>query len=314
MKRHTSILLLLLPLLSNCSNEGTPFPESEERELKLFDVETVEGTASKAAVTSISSVNLYVTRQDNHEAFSAGTYTYTLSGGAWGCDNAPELNETTVQVYGHYPAFVQPVTNNTSGNHTVPVTIKATDNFAGSNQNDYLYADQGTPVTASQSNRAISLRMKHALAKVSFLIGKSSTVSETLTLTQIEILSATNRLQTGDNGSMRLKDGELNGLVATSSLTLTGNTSLVLSPSQPNVTCLVAPLSATEPVLSFRLTVIIGTQMRTLSFVTKATSALWTAGNHYVYKITVDKMGGSLEGVQIYDWKNDANQNTSIGI
>ncbi|KAA4736623.1 fimbrillin family protein, partial [Bacteroides fragilis] len=33
-----------------------------------------------------------------------------------------------------------------------------------------------------------------------------------------------------------------------------------------------------------------------------------------VYLITVDKMGGKLSSVQIEDWKNDANQNTSIGI
>ena len=44
------------------------------------------------------------------------------------------------------------------------------------------------------------------------------------------------------------------------------------------------------------------------------TSRCVSETGHYVYAITIDKMGGSLTNVQIDAWKNDANQNTGIGI
>ena len=89
--------------------------------------------------------------------------------------------------------------------------------------------------------------------------------------------------------------------------------------SQPNVSALVAPMSAKETRLSFRLTVeLTGTGEPTspeYSFETAAVNEVqWKAGFHYVYAITIDKMGGSLTNVQIDAWKNDANQNTGIGI
>lgn len=82
------------------------------------------------------------------------------------------------------------------------------------------------------------------------------------------------------------------------------------------MTCLVAPMAKEETVLSFRLKVCVDGEAaaKAHAFETQSVTAQWEAGKHYVYLITVDKMGGKLSSVQIEDWKNDANQNTSIGI
>ena len=157
--------------------------------------------------------------------------------------------------------------------------------------------------------------MNHALAKVSFRVSKSANVQETLTLTKIELLSSTSRLQMGSSGTMNLSTGTLNGLASTNSIALEGSTVLSTLQKDPNVS---SPMSAAETRLSFRLTVNVTEadgSVTPRSFETAVVSAVqWKAGYHYVYAITVDKMGGSLTNVKIDAWKSDANQNTGIGI
>lgn len=186
--------------------------------------------------------------------------------------------------------------------------------FTGSQQTDYLYATKQAGIT--QTNRAISLTMNHALAKVSFRIDKETDVSESLYLKQISIQSNTNKLQVGE-GSMQLTDGVLNGLVSTSVVTLNGSKELSTSLSSPNVSCLMAPMSATESVLSFSLTVAVSsegsTELRTFK-TASATPVQWQAGKHYMYSITVNKIGGILKNFKVEDWKSDASQDTNIGI
>ena len=158
--------------------------------------------------------------------------------------------------------------------------------------------------------------MNHALAKVSFRIDKETDVSESLYLKQISIQSNTNKLQVGE-GSMQLTDGVLNGLVSTSVVTLNGSKELSTSLSSPNVSCLMAPMRATESVLSFSLTVAVGsegsTELRTFK-TASATPVQWQAGKHYMYSITVNKIGGILKNFKVEDWKSDASQDTNIGI
>lgn len=195
--------------------------------------------------------------------------------------------------------------------------------FLATGQADYLYGvgtDTGkAPVTATLSSRTVSFKMKHALAKVSFRIVKSASATEALKLIQVDVLSGTNRLRTGI-GTMNLKSGLLNSLSDISTLTLAqaSGVELKLKENQkgPNVTCLVAPMAKEETVLSFRLKVCVDGEAaaKAHAFETQSVTAQWEAGKHYVYLITVDKMGGKLSSVQIEDWKNDANQNTSIGI
>ncbi len=329
-------LLLVSLILGACEENGLqPVPQPEETALQLQSVNMPEdpATLTRASVTSVSAISVYATKTTHAEYGSNPLTKYLLSGGSWGSDAAPLIaseNGGDAYLYACYPVAGS-VTNRTDGNHTVPVSVNVatgSKDFKATGQDDYLYAvpvagDKNTvtvsTVTYTQvtpARRTANFSMHHALAKVSFKVKKSTAATEALQLKSVEILSATNRLQTGV-GTMNLRTGVLNGLASVSSLTLTDATGVTLAAtlSNPNVTCLVAPMTASESILSFRLTVRVGGEAADRTFETKVVNAVqWAAGNHYVYTITVDKMEAGLNGMQIDDWKSDANQNTNIGI
>lgn len=320
-------VLLLMGLVSAaCENSLPDVPDAADASLHLASVQLAEDKApdtpdtpnTRTALTSVSEISVYATKT-THEAYGSNSLSrYALAGGNWSSDNAPVINTDNggnALLYACYPV-VSSVTNRGDVNHSVAVTVNVTDaakDFTASGQTDYMYA---TPQTATPAARTVSFTMNHALAKVSFKVKKSTSVKETLSLKEVEILSATNRLQTG-TGNMNLTTGNLTALASGSSLVLKNTTgiSLPTSLSQPNVTCLLAPMTAIESVLSFRLTVRVGGETSDRTFETKTVKEVqWQAGKHYVYVITVDKMKAGLNGAQIEGWQSDANQNTSIGI
>ena len=274
-------LYTLTALLATCAGCTDSLPDNGEPSssaLQLVSVGLAETIQTRGIVTSINQVKLYVANADALTAYNTSTPTllFTQSNGSW------------------------------SSTASVEITT--------ANGSDYLYATKQAGIT--QTNRAISLTMNHALAKVSFRIDKETDVSESLYLKQISIQSNTNKLQVGE-GSMQLTDGVLNGLVSTSVVTLNGSKELSTSLSSPNVSCLMAPMSATESVLSFSLTVAVSsegsTELRTFK-TASATPVQWQAGKHYMYSITVNKIGGILKNFKVEDWKSDASQDTNIGI
>ncbi|MCD7851617.1 MAG: fimbrillin family protein [Parabacteroides sp.] len=246
-------------------------------------------------------------------------------GGSWSSEQSVEIVENkAAKVYGGYPSDATLTDENKTpkikailrkGSDSDPVDAAEELDFLATKQADYLYSGL---VNASSTNRAISLRMKHALTKVSFSIAKATDVSEKLTLTKLVIRSEGSKLQTGQDGRMLLTDGTLNALVATSSIVLTGETVLSAKQDNPNVTCLLAPMNSAESVLSFGLTVKVGEGAdaveRTFNTASITPAVQWSAGKHYVYQITVNKMSGKLDGVKVEEWKNDASQNTQVGI
>lgn len=318
-------LYTLTALLATCAGCTDSLPDNGEPSssaLQLVSVGLAETIQTRGIVTSINQVKLYVANADALTAYNTSTPTllFTQSNGSWSSTASVEITTAngSADVYACYPDV-----DITSGsNLTIPVSVrKGSDSdetqqldFTGSQQTDYLYATKQAGIT--QTNRAISLTMNHALAKVSFRIDKETDVSESLYLKQISIQSNTNKLQVGE-GSMQLTDGVLNGLVSTSVVTLNGSKELSTSLSSPNVSCLMAPMSATESVLSFSLTVAVGsegsTELRTFK-TASATPVLWQAGKHYMYSITVNKIGGILKNFKVEDWKSDASQDTNIGI
>lgn len=306
-------------LLAACG-EDSPITEPQDNALRLQSVSMAEdgnarNTRASLGATAITKIGVYVTDKAHAALTQNAQSTFELKSGTWSCTAPPKItaeSTTPDYVYGFYPA-TGTVTNSSTGNHTIPVQVAA-DNFSASLQTDYLYA---SPQQVHAGKRAVSFEMQHALAKVSFSILKSRFVTEKLTLNKVEIVSSTNRLQQGNNGTMNIGTGQLAGLAATGSLVLAGSTELNTLQEQPNVSSLVAPMTAKETKLSFRLSVRVEGETEDRVFETAAVAGdgvQWLAGNHYVYKMTVDKMGGSLTGIKIEGWKNDANQNTGIGI
>lgn len=318
MNIHT--LIISLAVCTGCTNGLPDKVDPASSPLELVSVGLAETAQTKGIVTSIDRVNVYVAAANVLTPYKASTpsLVFSQSSGSWSSSDAVEITtgDGSADVYACYPANLAITAGS---NLTIPISIrKGSDtqelDFMGSQQTDYLYATKRAGI--AQNTRAISLTMNHALAKVSFKIDKATDVSEALYLKEITILSNTNKLQTGD-GTMQLTDGVLNGLVATSSATLTGSLQLNTSQSSPNVSCLFAPMSATESVLSFSLTVAVGsagsTEVRTFK-TSSATPIQWKAGQHYMYHITVNKIGGTLKGFKVEDWKSDASQDTNIGI
>lgn len=310
--------LAICSALAACHTDEIPEVAKEGATLELESVSILGENSTKGATTSVEAVKLYL--QNNNSTWV--NPEFTQSNGTWGSTSAPTLGDTETDVYAYYPTSeseaVITVTSS-SGVYSIPVSIRSTDTFAGE-QVDYLYAD---PVKASKTSKVVSLTLKHALTKVSFQIYKSTNASdEKLTLTKIEIRSNTGRLQTG-TGNMRLNGtdaemGSLTGLAGSSQIVLTGSQLLETSLTQPNVYCLVAPMNATEQVLSFRLTVDVDgveREFETSSISSSSSTGVkWEAGKDYVYKIRIDKMEGTFEGVTVYDWQSSTDQDTSVGI
>lgn len=310
-------------LTASCASDDGFASDEGALELQRIEVEGEE-SVTRAEATAITEVDVYATTTAHAAYGDNPLMKFSLKEGVWTPDKQTIMNTTSgdALLYAYYPPAA--IQASGDGEHTTAVNLPSSlTDFLATGQADYLYGvgtDTGkAPVTATLSSRTVSFKMKHALAKVSFCIVKSASATEALKLIQVDVLSGTNRLRTGI-GTMNLKSGLLNSLSDISTLTLAqaSGVELKLKENQkgPNVTCLVAPMAKEETVLSFRLKVCVDGEAaaKAHAFETQSVTAQWEAGKHYVYLITVDKMGGKLSSVQIEDWKNDANQNTSIGI
>ena len=313
-------------LLLACQSEVITEPD-DGNFLQILSVDLDNEVGTKAEVSSISKVKVYTTTKENTELIKNALALFTYDGNTWSCDTPPELVTEEYNIYAYYPPQrgdgndVITAKNSNTGEHTIPVYIYAEDKFDKQNQDDYLYADQKKPIKGSTGSKVVSFAMKHALSKVSFEITKNESATETLILKQIDIIGKTNSLQTG-GGDMYLTTGGLVGLQSKDQISLTGSVELKSKAlSSPNISVLVAPMSKHEKVLSFRLTVEVDGVSRVFETGTVKDDTVvnwpgvkWEAGLHYVYRINVSKMGGVINGVSVYDWKKDSDQNTQVGI
>lgn len=316
--KHIGWLACLL--LTACQSEDMTHPDTGNT-LQVEAVELESGEMTRGEVTSISEISVYATSDIHAELEANALSTYTNSGGTWNCSAPPVLTDKNTYIYAFYPAK-NTVTNQANGNHYIPVEIKSTMAMNNNPQEDYLYADQtkdaSNQIIVTAAHKAVSFSMKHALSKVSFLITKDASASETLTLTQLDIVSGQSRLQTG-TGSMYLNNGQLVGLASGGQISLTGSLALPTSTKSTNVSTLVAPMSGYDKTLTFRLTVMVGNEATGRIFETgnvdeTGEGVKWEQGVHYVYQIKVSKMGGIINKIAVYDWKQDSDQNTHVGI
>lgn len=308
--------IILYPLigLAFCIGCSSNLPEEDGTALRLHSVTLPESAETKAIVTSINNVDVYVTKQADGSDYLAGTsfLKFTKSGGSWNPDKDLEItNDNGVaKVYGSYPSDAETTITNDGAAPKISVTLLDSDDFSGTAQNDYLYA---TPVeNVSASSRTVNLAMNHALAKISFRVSKASGVTEEMTLKAIDIVSRNNRLQKGE-GTMLLTDGTLN-VPQTDSLHLTGSVQLVVGQATTNAYCLAAPMKGAETSLSFSLHVTVGTEERVFTTAPVNGAVQWVKGKEYTYVISINKMSGTLTDVSINPWQTDASPNTSIGI
>ncbi|RHJ94237.1 fimbrillin family protein [Parabacteroides bouchesdurhonensis] len=300
-----------LLLYSACTAEH---PE-EERTGLLQLKEVAVGGETRALVTTdgLAAVSLYVTREGVPYTLGGNTplVQFTKSGNAWSTSSPFSIyGGKPAKVYACYPV-VNAVSSSGSNVFTVPVTVISEDDFSAGSQTDYLYGSS----EATADNPSVTLAMQHALAKVSFCVKKATGTAETIKLTKLEMLSAGNNLWRG-TGVMNLSDGSLDGLTSSASVLLTSASGITLEggTTAANLFSLVAPMKKAEQQLSFRLTVDIDNDSYTFLTGSVKGDVQWKAGRHYLYTITVNKVGGTLTGIQINGWMDDASQDTHIGI
>ncbi|WP_301847400.1 fimbrillin family protein, partial [uncultured Parabacteroides sp.] len=164
--------LILYPLmgLALCMGCTANLPGEDGTSLHLLSVTLPDDErTTKAAVSTISDVNVYLTKKSDGSDYVADNKSFmkfSNASGSWTPDHEVELTTTSAYVYGCYPK------DNTITNDGVmpkiSVTLLDSDDFSGTGQSDYLYAttSKGAVAEASSTARSVSLQMNHALAKI----------------------------------------------------------------------------------------------------------------------------------------------------
>lgn len=245
--KNISLLLLSALIATSCSNEEVPdTPINNE----LVELGVTAGVSlTKSAInadthTDFTSIAVYASGTgyptDNEAAI------YTKSGSNWN-NNAAETNKKIMlsneeaTIYAIYPAknasdgdwgITSPSASSTisvavfQGNNndkatestiTVPTANPTATILSAPGEIDYMYgvkANGNDTDLATASNKtdksAVALKMKHALAMVSFRIYNDGTYSGDGQLTEIKLsnVSSTN-LNAGSNPTMKISDGEI---------------------------------------------------------------------------------------------------------
>jgi len=309
MKRNYLLMIVLIVVTvfgAGCTKEESSAIEGYS-ELKvttnIVESSTVK-PSTKAILTEFSGSTIGV--------FVAGTSnsTATVSTGANAVTVDPSIpiNGSTT-VYAYYPATGGEITNPTSTS-TKDITVVNADDFAATDQTDYLYA---TPVTVTTENRTAELTFQHALSKVNFNIKKADDFTGPGVLSKISLKTTASddayKFLSG-SGTMTIADGSINGLTATDSLTFTDATNpITLSTTAQEAVALVAPVTlaaSTTATSTITITLTIdGTSYPAILPVSKV--SVWVGGNAYTYNITVNKKELEISrNVQITDWESNA--------
>lgn len=329
----SSSLALCLLIMSSCNGEEertvslpieTPVPlqlhfERGEMNLSIKEIHArnlVDETGT-GGTNKTDRIGVYATGTD-HKPYkgSQGQYIYiaqNATGSSWKCYTGTSetgnteatlyLSNLTATLQAFHPAgeTVTPDTGN--GNHTIPVTIPATQTYNGTNTwecsaTDYLYAsgdentltaitvNNQTPHTGSSISQTIYLF--HALTKLIFQIknGNGQEESAYNYVKSITLTAATGTPFLTSTGTMQIKDGTLAGLTPTHTLTFTTTSPVSITSSYTTVGYgLAAPVSSTGNIsLSIKLGAENNTNYdRTLSATLPATP--WQSGCSCTYQL-----------------------------
>lgn len=318
MRKELLYVPFVLLFVAACSKDSAllPVPEADNDVLQLLSAATDEAAEIPRTIittTNLDNLRLYATTTggaayvgNSGRAFG----DYAKTGGTWSTTGTAQIKiNSDACVYAVYPAGTT-ISQTGTTSPQASVNILTADNFVAAGQTDYLYSN-GYQTVHSANHKVSFSNMKHALAKVSFKITKMG--AEDMTLTKVEIREK-NRMLLAGNGNMNITDGTFSGgLGGVEALTLTGSVVLTAAEdlSGPNVTCLAVPVNGMNG-LSFRLTIRVGAETRTLETDVLSSAQQWEKSIHYVYAISVGKGQVEFKNMRIYDWMDDAT--TSVGI
>lgn len=341
MKTQTNILQLLgltaLLLGASCAREADmelpgdtallrpQFILAEENSTRSI----VTGTSSGTSNGQINTVGMYITKQSVGTAYpdiDTNPLVYTYSDSKWSTTPEIKISNETANIYAFSPSGLEVTNQAATGEHSVPVSIPQEQTFNTGNSwecsgTDYLYGSKNSTVgdeeivTATNKSIDPSVYLQHAQAQVIFKIQNAAdrpADEQYDYIKSIKISSANGNLFFSGTGSMLLKDGKLNNLMATNELIFspkTGTTPAKVGPTGSPATVgygLVAPL-ASDP-SSVSITIQLGRSdgpeiSRELTLSTEALNVKWEKGRRYTYNLELGKTALKIaSAVEIGGW------------
>jgi hypothetical protein len=336
MKRKLMYAAIVSAMLAGCSNEDAPVAPQKTGTVELGVSAGISGVVdTRATAAGIIGGTAFATGE-NISVFVTGTSypqtiaTYTLGSPWTSGTNKIYLSNEPATVYGYYPATATAATafTNTDANK-INISLPASESsFTGAGQTDFMYVAERSLTTNSagpqetvsnaKDKDAITLKFKHAFAKLSFVINKTASYSGTGNLTNVE-LASTNGFFAG-NGTLALKDGALawtNVQTVATSISFANATSITIGADgnlTPNVVGLVAPRTnqsatyATDHTSDITLKLTIDSKVMSVTLPINSESPYvgnaWVAGNNYQYTITVQGTELKVSSVALTDWVN----------
>lgn len=341
MKTQTNILQLLgltaLLLGASCAREADmelpgdtallrpQFILAEENSTRSI----VTGTSSGTSNGQINTVGMYITKQSDCTAYPGiGTnpLVYTYSDSKWSTTTDIKISNETANIYAFSPSNLQVANQAATGEHSVSVSIPQEQTFNAANSwecsgTDYLYGSKNSTVgdeeivTATNLSIDPSVYLQHAQAQVIFKIQNAAdrpADEQYDYIKSIKISSANGNPFFYGTGSMLLKDGKLNNLMATNELIFSpksGTTPAKVGPTGSPATVgygLVAPL-ASDP-SSVSITIQLGRSngpeiSRELTLSIEALNIKWEKGRRYTYNLELGKTALKIaSAVEIGGW------------
>ena len=283
MRRLLAYLCSVSLLLCSCDNTLEDSLLSNSGGGNSLSISVVTDPVTKGLITSTylptsSKIGVFVTNTSggDYDGHSYNNILYTADGSdasqTWnGATIALSMNEG--KCYAYYP-YSSSVTDMTQ----IPVST--------SGQDDYMYA---TAATVNANNTTASLKMKHALSAVRFMI-KKGTYAGTGQVTAVSVRSSA----LGTSGTLNAFTGEVTSVSGKGSM-ISVSKSLKLSTATQDVDVIVVPTgSAADLTLSVTLD---GT-----TYSTVVSGAAVTKANCNKYTLTVNVGELALSGIEIGDW------------
>ena len=287
------------------------------------------------AADQINKVSVYVANASDHTTYpgtpDAGTVftAPTVAGKAWTPTAPVYVNGMLGRLYAWSPYGLAITRDASAGNHTIPVSVSATQTFDGGkayacSATDYLYgaanATTGSEavinVDRTQFNPAIY--MQHALAQLVFTMENAADRPADNLYDYVKSVTLTSGSGTPFSAAnvgctMKLADGSLQNTSASGTLSFTQNA----NPARPGSTGipvrvaygLVLPKSATSG-NNITVKVVLGTSGNDTydrSYLVSAGTLFdiaWEKGSRYTYRLILGKRDITLGTVQIGGWSD----------
>lgn len=379
--KNISLLLLSVLMATSCSNEEVPDTPINNELVELGVTAGVSLTKSAIHANThddFTSIAVYASGTgyptDNEAAI------YTKSGSNWS-NSATETNKKimlsneTATIYAIYPSqngsnadwdITNPSASSTisvavfQGNNSAQatkstITVPVTDPAAGSpaeilsapGEIDYMYgvdnANDSQLATASnkENESAVALKMKHALAMVSFRIYNDGTYSGDGHLTEIKLSNVSgSNLNAGSSSTMEIGTGTIAvtgnnaatytrviktagapgsdyyklGKVTNTTASETGGKDNIKA-AAPKFSILVFPILNTSNVKAntIQVTFKIDGVEHTVPLGTDHTTLNWAAGTNSLYTAVLSGKGLSITSVAVAEW-GETEVNGDLGV